>query len=248
MDVSWGAATDDVTPAASLQYKLVSSTSSTAIDTITEANAIAGANLQMNWTTNVLTKTATGLSDGTTYYFAVLVRDGAGHMALYPLNSQATNTATVLACPEGQVSVGVYGRSGAWMDQIGIRCQAFDGTTLSGSITDGPSQGGGGGGGFAYDCPSGSALYEIQGGNGSTNAAGWCSTVSTSYQQYICKSISSSTLQAASSKYGEGNPQCAHKTTFDYACASGFVTAIKVDADNTGTYVGFTLGITCTVF
>lgn len=90
MTVSWGAASDDVTAAASLQYKLVKASSAAAIDTVGEVDAIAGADRVMDWTTATATKTVTGLAYGTTYWFAVLVRDEAGNMALYPPRQAST--------------------------------------------------------------------------------------------------------------------------------------------------------------
>jgi hypothetical protein len=94
---SWGAATDDVTAQASLQYKLVKAASGAAIDTIGEADAITGADLVMDWTANTTTKTVTGLTDSTTHYFAVLVKDAAGNKALYVPASVTTSDGTAPA-------------------------------------------------------------------------------------------------------------------------------------------------------
>ncbi len=93
---TWGAATDNITASASLQYKLVRASAAADIDTVAEANAIAGANLVMNWATNALTSSVTGLSTGTTYWFAVLVRDAASNMSLYAPRS-ATTTSGIAA-------------------------------------------------------------------------------------------------------------------------------------------------------
>jgi hypothetical protein len=54
-----GAATDDVTSVANLEYKLVKAASAEAIDTESEANAVSGADLAMDWTANALTKAVT---------------------------------------------------------------------------------------------------------------------------------------------------------------------------------------------
>lgn len=89
--VSWGAASDNATPVASLRYKLVMASSSAAIDTVAKANAIStGTGLVMDWTNHTLSKAATSLSDGTTYWFAVIVQDVAGNMSLYLPQSVAT--------------------------------------------------------------------------------------------------------------------------------------------------------------
>jgi hypothetical protein len=88
--VTWGAASDNVTAAASLRYKLVRASASTSIDTIAKVNAITGADLIMDWSTNTLTDTVTGLTGSTTYWFAVLVEDGALNRTLYAPQSVTT--------------------------------------------------------------------------------------------------------------------------------------------------------------
>ena len=98
LSVNWGAASDDITSTASLQYKVVKAATSGAIDTVGEADAITGGDLLMDWTANTLTKAVTSLTNGTTYYFAVLVKDEAGNKALYSPAAQATldTTAPIL--------------------------------------------------------------------------------------------------------------------------------------------------------
>jgi len=95
--VNWTAASDDVTAQASLQYKLVRDLSSAAIDTVGEADAISGAGLVMDWTANTLTTTASGLTDSTTYFFAVLVRDASSNMSLYSPTSKTTAIVIITA-------------------------------------------------------------------------------------------------------------------------------------------------------
>jgi hypothetical protein len=85
--VSWGAATDKVTPAASLMYKLVRSASNN-LGNVTDAES--NGTLVMEWTANTLTYAMTGLSVSTTYYFAVLVKDASGRKAIYPQQSTTT--------------------------------------------------------------------------------------------------------------------------------------------------------------
>jgi len=94
--VNWGAANDTVTAQASLQYKVVRASYSSAIDTVSEANAImtAGSGLVMDWTANTTTRAVAGLTDSTTYYFAVIVRDDAMNMSLYSPQSVTTTDAT----------------------------------------------------------------------------------------------------------------------------------------------------------
>ena len=89
--VNWGAASDDVTPAAGLQYKLVRASSDAAIDTAAKVEAITGAGLVMDWTANALSASAAGLSASTTYFFAALVKDAAGNASLYAPASVTTD-------------------------------------------------------------------------------------------------------------------------------------------------------------
>jgi hypothetical protein len=111
--VSWGAATDDVTSAASLKYKVVRASSSSAIDTVTEADAIttSSAGLAMDWTANTTSVAASGLSELTAYCFAVLVKDAAGNASLYAPASVTTVSSLVVRYRfenNGNDSVGSY--------------------------------------------------------------------------------------------------------------------------------------------
>ncbi len=90
LTVNWGAATDGVTAQSSLQYRLVRATTSAAIDTIAEVDAISGGSLLQNYTANDITQNVTALLSGTTYFFAVVVRDAAGNKSLYAPVSQTT--------------------------------------------------------------------------------------------------------------------------------------------------------------
>ena len=107
LSVNWGAATDDVTTPANLQYKVVKDNTSTAnIDTIAEADAKSGADLLQNWTTSITTKAVSGLTVSTVYHFAVLVRDGVGNVALYTPASQSTGPDTTAPSVPGLFSAG----------------------------------------------------------------------------------------------------------------------------------------------
>lgn len=98
---TWGAATEsdlssenESSPRTSgtsiLEYKVVQSTSANDIDTVEEANAITGSGIVQDWTPNITSAEAENLTASTTYYFAVLVRNAAGSMALYPPESTTT--------------------------------------------------------------------------------------------------------------------------------------------------------------
>jgi hypothetical protein len=87
--VTWGASSDDRTPAEKLSYKLVYSTS----DNLgSVADAEANGTVALDWTANVLTATVTGLSSATTYYFSVIVKDDREGKSLYEKASQITGT------------------------------------------------------------------------------------------------------------------------------------------------------------
>ncbi|MFO1526450.1 MAG: kelch repeat-containing protein [Turneriella sp.] len=93
LTVSWGTGTDDSTQPGNLQYKLVKDNSSAAnINTVALADAKSGADLIQDWTANLTTTIATGLSGTTNYHWAVLVRDLGGNKALYAPAMQATTT------------------------------------------------------------------------------------------------------------------------------------------------------------
>ena len=91
MSVSWQKATDNVSAPSALAYKVVYSLSNkvqTAVD------AQANGTVVQDWTLDVATVNATGLSSGTTYYFNVLVKDGAGNISAYTSGSQSTSLRT----------------------------------------------------------------------------------------------------------------------------------------------------------
>ena len=87
----------------------------------------------------------------------------------------------VVPCPDGAVATGVHGRSGAWVDSVGLHCRRF-GLSSSGGIecnsdeitgciplettghssTDIRPQGAQGGSAFEVDCPVGQVLVGLQ--------------------------------------------------------------------------------------
>ncbi len=90
IDVDWGAASDDVTLQAELEYKLVTAPLDTDIDTLAEADAITGAGILQDFTPALTTVPLTGLTPATSYWFAVVVRDAANNRALYAPANQST--------------------------------------------------------------------------------------------------------------------------------------------------------------
>ena len=94
LTLSWGAGSDNKTSVGSLRYKVVTASSSAAINSVLLADAIttAGAGLVMNWSTGALTTTvASGLLPYTTYWYAVIIEDLCGRKALYTPASQRTD-------------------------------------------------------------------------------------------------------------------------------------------------------------
>ena len=88
--VNWTAANDDTSAQANLRYLVYYSTSDN-IASVTDAETngtAAGC-----YAANIATKSVTGLTAGTTYYFNVIVQDEAGNKAAYTSNSQATAAA-----------------------------------------------------------------------------------------------------------------------------------------------------------
>jgi len=91
--VTWTAATDNMTAAVNLQYKVVYSLSNN-IDTLTKAETNGTA--FGGWSTSITSATVTGLTASTGYYFNVIVKDSAGNKATY-----TSVTATTAGAPSG---------------------------------------------------------------------------------------------------------------------------------------------------
>ncbi len=109
--VRWGAATDANYKSEELEYRLVKADSAAKIDTVNEALAVSGDDLVMDWSQNVLDTVVTGLSMGTRYYFAVLVRNPKLKTALYSPKMTTTKD-TEAPTPQGTISFsGIEGDS-----------------------------------------------------------------------------------------------------------------------------------------
>lgn len=127
--VLWGAARDDNYTSGELEYRLVKADSATKIDTVNEALAISGGDLIQDWTTNFLEKNVTGLTMGTRYYFAVLVRNPKLKVALYS-PKMTTTIDTEVPTPGGNISF-----SGIEVDRVTVNWKAAtDNLTLEGDL------------------------------------------------------------------------------------------------------------------
>ncbi|MFO1524378.1 MAG: beta-propeller fold lactonase family protein [Turneriella sp.] len=86
--INWTAATDNVTAQTSLEYLLYFSLANNlgSVSAIETNGTAVG-----SYASNIITQTATGLTTGTTYYFAVIVRDALGNKAAYGVVSGVTN-------------------------------------------------------------------------------------------------------------------------------------------------------------
>ena len=89
VDLAWTKATDDTSAQAALAYRVYYSTSDN-IDTV--ANAEANGTAFGSASADISSVSVTGLTPSTTYYFNVVVSDGAGNKAVYITVSQATAT------------------------------------------------------------------------------------------------------------------------------------------------------------
>lgn len=91
--LTWDEASDSITPASELEYRVVYSTDSTLIDTAEKVAALAGNGVLLDWSKNQYSRNVTGLTQGTTYYFSLIIRNSAG---LYSL-SGPIQTSTIAA-------------------------------------------------------------------------------------------------------------------------------------------------------
>lgn len=66
-----------------------------------------------------------------------------------------------LSCGEGDVAVGIHGRSGAWLDALGLVCAPVQPDGTLGAVFKTDTAGGNGGGEREAVCPTGQALVGI---------------------------------------------------------------------------------------
>jgi len=158
--LSWAPASDQVTPQIALQYQVYTSTTSN-IDTL--ENVLANGTPLSGLSAGVTTQTVTNLTANTTYYFNVLVTDGASYSSAYAMNHQTTGNAIYLF--SGGTSYGnMGGRAGADLlcsnkktnSYSSLSCtyiHALLNVTGSDYISNYPTQYGSGNGNFPTSAP-----------------------------------------------------------------------------------------------
>lgn len=109
IDLSWTAATDVGSSGAELEYAVYRSRSN---NIATAATAIANGVLVQSWTPNLGNISVTGLAVATSYFFSVIVRDAAGNMSAYAV--QTASTRSDILPPTVPLLGGVFVSSVTW--------------------------------------------------------------------------------------------------------------------------------------
>lgn len=150
--------------------------------------------------------------------------------------------ATTLKCNDDEVAVGLFGRSGAIADRLGVRCASYSEGSVGITIRNGPYYGGTGGSAFSADCLGNATALEIDG-----DFATYSGQPRTGRLRFRCKDITTTVLDSFSSYWGSMTGLGA----FNYACGSGatpngsHINGIIIDNAGGASYVGKILGITC---
>lgn len=110
------------------------------------------------------------------------------------LKTHPSSTENLVGCLENEVITGFSGRSGAWIDQLAVRCMTYQNGTLSGNTLTRNELGGSNGSPFSDECPQGSAVVSITYGEFQSPYTGQI--------QFTCKSISNYSTTFTSPTYG----------------------------------------------
>jgi hypothetical protein len=108
--------------------------------------------------------------------------------------TEASAVGNLVGCLDNEVITGFSGRSGAWIDRLGVSCQTYQNGDLSGSTQTRNVIGGLGGDPFNEDCPQGSAVTTLTYGDFYSPYTGLI--------KFTCKSISDYSLTYSSNTYG----------------------------------------------
>lgn len=170
-----------------------------------------------------------------------------GYITTDGASCSASANATTLACADNEIAVGLYGRFGAIIDKLGVRCATIDAAGNLGTPRNGPVYGGEGGSEFNFDgvddCPAGSALYKVSGDL--TNFSG---TNRTGRVSFSCKSIAN---PAGDTKVSPTYGANFGRGAFAFICGvspnlyGAFLNGIIIDIASGAAYTGDILGITC---
>lgn len=124
IDLSWTAGTDNITAQGSLTYDICQSTSSTGCNTFS-ATYSNGA--------GVVTKSVTGLTANTTYYFVVRVVDGSSNSATYTQTSATTpvNSDSTAPSPVSTLAIGTVTATSIQLNWTAVGDDGNTGTATS---------------------------------------------------------------------------------------------------------------------
>lgn len=175
-----------------------------------------------------------------------------GYITTNGTSCTSSPTATTLACNDDEIAVGLYGKDGAIIDRIGVRCATIDAAGNLGTPRNGPDYGGTGGGWFnntgVYDCPAGYAVYRIEG-----SLATYIGVPRTGAISFLCKSVTNPALSGvwrpnrADLDFGNSYD----RGPFSFECGvspnlyGAYLNGIIIDNASGAAYAGDTLGITC---
>ena len=110
LTLTWGSASDNVTPTERIAYKVVMGLAATDVSTTTKANALTGPAVVMDWTMSVATTTfSTGLSPHTNYWFAVVTKDAVGNLALSKVTLYTPVAADTMVRMDGSNATNGFG-------------------------------------------------------------------------------------------------------------------------------------------
>ncbi len=172
-----------------------------------------------------------------------------GYLTTDGVTCQANANALALICNDDEIAVGLYGRDGAIIDRLGVRCALYPGDGTTGTVRNGPDYGGNGGSAFnisgTNDCPAGSVLYEVDG-----FLALYSGAPRTGRVRFRCKSLLSGALSSWSLGGGYWGTQ-SDRGAFNFHCGAtanpfgDYVNGLIIDNAGGAAYTGDTLGITC---
>lgn len=168
-----------------------------------------------------------------------------GYLTTDGISCNSYPNATVLSCNDDEVAVGLYGRSGAIVDRLGVRCATLSDGEIGTVVRDGPYYGGTGGTAFTGTCSANETAFEVDGRFGM-----YSGEQRTGRVRFRCSDIDTQAL-GAYSPAGSYWGTTSNIGPFNYSCGSGanpngsYVNGIIIDNAGGASYVGKILGFTC---